>query len=799
MSKILLLGLAPLPFENTTKTFGPGIRAWQFAKPLISQGHELLLIASRIPFVYKDRPRVEVISQQDNFKYIQVEQQEFEMGDLLHKQIKEFEPDCIVGATSFPSYIASLLEGDLPAWMDLFGSVMAEAQAKAYAYGDDSYIRHFWRHTEAALDRGDAFSSVSNYQKYALIGELGTRGRLNAATAGYEFVHTIPCGIEGEPYKHTRQVTRGIDTPKDAFIVLHSGGYNTWMDVKTLFHGLEKAMAKDPSIYFVSTGGAIQGHDEMTYPWLEKAVTGSRFKGRFILKGWQPKDDVHNYYFEADVGINLDKHIYEGLLGSRNRFLDWMRAGLIAVTTELCELSSELINMELFFKVNAKDADHLAQVLLKLSADRDKLPELRREASEFVFKRYSFEETTKPLIAWADSPKRAPDAQRAVDMVTPLQARLDRESKKIQRYLQKLEAVLDAKNSELLELRRYLRHVESENRKILSQPWMFALYKLKELIFKGKQKKNDWRPLKPLPKKPLVSVVIVTYNSQDVIEDCLHSLYASKYHNMEVIVVDNDSSDNTVEIIKRKFPGIKVIEAGENLGFAGGNNLGFRHASGQIIFMLNPDTVIEPGTIGSLVEFMASDTRGEIGMVGCKLYNSDKKTLQHCGGILHPNALTDHFGAGEADSGLYERMRDVDYVTGAALAFRADLLDVIGQLPTIYYPAYYEELDFCCRARKAGYRVVYYPKAKLVHKESTILGKLSQRFLYLYHRNRLIFVLMNYSLRGIFDRFLPAELGWLKNARPRDQLKALLKAYSYNIIKLPITLFTRWFRVRRRL
>ena len=233
MAHILLLGHCPLPNENTDKTFGPGLRTWQFLRGLLGAGHQVTLIASRIPFVYDHPPHREHLDPEPNLHIIKLEQKVFEDGQTVKKLLKETHPDCLVGATTFPSSIGAGLQADIPLWVDLYGHLLAEAQAKVATYQDDQFLNHFWRFEALAIDQGDIFSTVSRRQEFATIGELGTRGRLNKLTAGYEFTRCIPCCLEGLPPDDGTKRVKGVLVPEDAFVILSSGGFNTWMDADT--------------------------------------------------------------------------------------------------------------------------------------------------------------------------------------------------------------------------------------------------------------------------------------------------------------------------------------------------------------------------------------------------------------------------------------------------------------------------------------------------------------------------------------------------------------------------------------
>lgn len=293
--------------------------------------------------------------------------------------------------------------------------------------------------------------------------------------------------------------------------------------------------------------------------------------------------------------------------------------------------------------------------------------------------------------------------------------------------------------------------------------------------------------------KPKISVLVVLYNSAGYIGPCLESLIHTGYPDLELILVDNGSDDDSLlEARKIAAPhGLAFISSalGRNRGFARANNEAFELSTGDIILMLNPDTELYGDALEKLVEAFESDP--SIGIAGCKLYHPDGKTIQHAGGFIRDNALTMHYGTDETDEGQFDEMRDVPYVTGAALAVRRGVFVRAGLLDGGYYPAYFEETDLCLKVRRLGYRVVYVPGAKLIHHESTTTVKYSERFLYLYHKNRIRFLLKNYSWRFLLERALPFEERWIGWILPEEQAIPLNKAYLANIALLPRTLLER--------
>jgi GT2 family glycosyltransferase len=290
----------------------------------------------------------------------------------------------------------------------------------------------------------------------------------------------------------------------------------------------------------------------------------------------------------------------------------------------------------------------------------------------------------------------------------------------------------------------------------------------------------------------LVSIVVVLYDSADCIGPCISSLASLEYRPFELIMVDNASSDDSARLAREytQKEGLDCIVSrlGRNRGFAAATNHCISMSTGDVIMLLNPDAEVYPDTLGALVDALREP---EVGIAGCKVYYPDEETLQHAGGFIRDNGLTWHYGVNEKDVGQYDEPADVSYVTGAALAVKREVLDRAGPLDAGYFPAYFEETDLCLRARRAGYRVVYAPRARLVHHESVTVGKFTERYYYLYHKNRIRFMLKNYSWRFLLDRALPFEQRWLSMIEPEEQAIPLNKAYLVNILNLPRTLAAR--------
>ncbi len=279
------------------------------------------------------------------------------------------------------------------------------------------------------------------------------------------------------------------------------------------------------------------------------------------------------------------------------------------------------------------------------------------------------------------------------------------------------------------------------------------------------------------------SVIVLSWNGMDYLEDCLDAVLSQDYPDLEVIVADNGSTDGSTDFVAEHYPQVRLIRNECNLGFAAGNNVGLRAATGDVLVLLNQDTVVRPGWLEALVEALSTDP--DIGIVGGKALYPDG-TIQHAGGYVNERGGGSHYGYRQEDVGQFDQMRDVDYVTGAALAITRQALQAIGGLDEGFKPAYFEDVDWCYRARRAGFRVVYVPQAVLIHKETSILADMSHEGLYFFHRNRLRFVLKHWSLNRLVDEFVQAERAWLEDLGEGGErlVAALHHAYLYNLLHL---------------
>jgi len=236
---------------------------------------------------------------------------------------------------------------------------------------------------------------------------------------------------------------------------------------------------------------------------------------------------------------------------------------------------------------------------------------------------------------------------------------------------------------------------------------------------------------------PLVSVVVVCWNSKQHLATCLGSLQGQTYEHVEVIVVDNGSTDATREYVEAAHPWVRVQVLEENEGYAAANNAGFRVAKGEYLVVLNPDTEVEPDFVSALVDAVNQDGVGLSTSRIC-LFN-DREVINACGNDIHVTGLGTCRGLWLPSSDFDSPAR-VASVSGCAFMIRRDVLDRIGGFDEDYF-TYIEDTDLSLRANLAGYRIAYAPRSIVYHKYAL---RMTSQKLYFIERNRRLTLLKNF-------------------------------------------------------
>jgi len=251
---------------------------------------------------------------------------------------------------------------------------------------------------------------------------------------------------------------------------------------------------------------------------------------------------------------------------------------------------------------------------------------------------------------------------------------------------------------------------------------------------------------------PRVSIIILNWNGLEDTIECLESLKKITYSNYEVIVMDNGSEGNDVQVLKERFGDyIHIIRNDKNYGFAGGANIGMRYvlnnSAADYVLLLNNDTVVDPEFLTEMVKVAEADPA--IGIVGAKIYYYDNPNrlqfvwgkIDLWRGELIPilKVVIEKIRSVELDKGQYDHTKEADWVTGCCFLIKEQVLKSIGLLDEGYF-CYGEDLDYCLRAKRAGYKIVYVLKAKVWHKGGQSSKKVSGFSRYLGERNRFRFM-----------------------------------------------------------
>ncbi len=262
------------------------------------------------------------------------------------------------------------------------------------------------------------------------------------------------------------------------------------------------------------------------------------------------------------------------------------------------------------------------------------------------------------------------------------------------------------------------------------------------------------------PNEVRISVILINLNTRDFLEACLKSmgdrLDRPEY---EVILVDNGSTDGSLEMVRSQFPQVRLFPQEKNLGFTKANNIGLREARGRYLLVLNSDTEIIDDALEMMCDYM--DANPDVGGLGPKLLNPDGTRQLSC--RRFPSYRTALFHRYSLLTRLFPRNRysaeylmteasehdvaETDWASGAALLTRRETMEEVGLLDEDYF-IYAEDVDWCYRMKQAGWRVVYYPSAQILHHIGRATRKIAFRMTYERHRSMWLFYRKHYS-RGI--------------------------------------------------
>jgi GT2 family glycosyltransferase len=282
-----------------------------------------------------------------------------------------------------------------------------------------------------------------------------------------------------------------------------------------------------------------------------------------------------------------------------------------------------------------------------------------------------------------------------------------------------------------------------------------------------------------------VSVIILNWNGRELLKECLDAVAAQTYRDFETLLVDNGSTDGSLEYLREHYPSVRVVVLPENTGFAAGNNRGLAECRGSYIVTLNNDTRVEPEFISKLVH--AADTDPAVGMVAAKMLNYHHHAIIDSVGIrVATSGIAYNVGVGERDCGQYDSSVEVFGVCAGAALFRRSMLDEIGFFDPAFF-AYYEDVDMAWRCRLAGWKCITAPGAVAYHLQSATSGRMSRFTVYHLQRNKWYVIIKDWPGK-LFLKHLPLilcyDLGSILLALFRGRIGSALRARLHVLCNL---------------
>ena len=237
-----------------------------------------------------------------------------------------------------------------------------------------------------------------------------------------------------------------------------------------------------------------------------------------------------------------------------------------------------------------------------------------------------------------------------------------------------------------------------------------------------------------------IGILLVNYNGKNFLNDCINSIYKMKYKNIDILVVDNDSHDNSIDLLEIEYPDVKVIKTGDNIGVAAGNNVGIRHfikTDCDYILIMNNDVEVDKNMLNYLIQQAGPNTI----TVPKIYYFNDKDVIWFGGGHINwHKGICVHEGYNERDNKKYDSDRYITYAPTCCMLVHKSVFDKIGIMDENYF-MYFDDTDFCVRAIDGGVKILYVPKAFMWHKVSSSSGGPDSKIsIYYNYRNQLYFI-----------------------------------------------------------
>jgi hypothetical protein len=313
----------------------------------------------------------------------------------------------------------------------------------------------------------------------------------------------------------------------------------------------------------------------------------------------------------------------------------------------------------------------------------------------------------------------------------------------------------------------------------------------------GEQRKNINGSI---PKMPRISIIVLNWNGKQHLETCFNSIKEQTYTDFETILVDNGSEDGSVELVKEKFPWVKLIPLPKNIGFPRGNNVGIKHSKGDYVLTLNNDTKLDKDCLKNIAEEIEKNP--DIGMFSLKMvFFYEKDLINSTGTLIYKDGSAMNRGMKQEDKGQFEEIEEILGPCAGAGVYKKEMLEEIKFGEDEYFDKdfhiYLEDVDLALRAQMKGWKSLYIPKAIVKHVHSATMQAKSPLKLYLSERNRIWYTLKDFPIASFLKSpkyTLKRYLALAKKTKGSEKMSkfkksdlalALLKAWIVGIFYIP--------------
>jgi len=305
---------------------------------------------------------------------------------------------------------------------------------------------------------------------------------------------------------------------------------------------------------------------------------------------------------------------------------------------------------------------------------------------------------------------------------------------------------------------------------------------------------------------PVLSIIIVNWNTRELLAQCLESVSKEVSGlgslGVETLVVDNASTDGSIQMLQDRFPWVQLTQNQTNVGFARANNQAILQSTGRYVLLLNPDTKVKPGAFGTLIHFM--EAHPEAGGAGARLLNPDHTLQPSCypaptlpgefWRMFHLDMLVP-YGVYRMDGWSLSRHHEVDVIQGACLILRQEALNQVGLLDGEYF-IYSEEVDLCHRLQQAGWRLYWVPQAQVVHYGGQSTQQVAAEMFLRLYQGKIIYFRKHYGwltshiyklilAAATLSRLMITPLVWLERSPKREHHLTLASHYRRLLLSLP--------------